>query len=123
MFVSQFICWYSDSLRAGRSGNQIQPGPAAEWAKASVCGRSLTGFAGSNPAGGLDICVLPSKNKRHSQDNQGKVVVAVVQQSTDKEPKKITNDMDVCAVCFKQRQKAKCSAIKTKKQVRIKYTV
>jgi hypothetical protein len=27
-------------------------------AKAWVCGRSLAGFAGSNPAGGMDGCLL-----------------------------------------------------------------
>jgi hypothetical protein len=26
--------------------------------KASVCGRSLAGIAGSNPTGGMDVCLL-----------------------------------------------------------------
>jgi hypothetical protein len=26
--------------------------------KASVCGRSLTGIVGSNPSGGMDVCLL-----------------------------------------------------------------
>jgi hypothetical protein len=28
------------------------------WSKACVCGRSLAGIAGSNPAGGMDVCLL-----------------------------------------------------------------
>ena len=31
--------------------------PVAEQSKARVCGRSLTGFAVSNPAGSMDVCV------------------------------------------------------------------
>ena len=30
----------------------------ADRSKARVCGRSLAGIAGSNPAGGMDVCVL-----------------------------------------------------------------
>ena len=33
------------------------PGGRAQY-KAWVCGRSLAGIAGSNPAGGMDVCVL-----------------------------------------------------------------
>ena len=33
----------------------IRPVPVAERSKARVCGRSLSGIAGSNPAGGMDI--------------------------------------------------------------------
>jgi hypothetical protein len=32
--------------------------PMAEWSKAWVCGRSPTGIAGSNPSGGMDVCVV-----------------------------------------------------------------
>jgi len=32
----------------------------AVWSKACVCGRSLAGVAGSNPAGGLVVCHLLS---------------------------------------------------------------
>ena len=32
--------------------------PVAARFKASVCFHSLVGIAGSNPAGGMDICVL-----------------------------------------------------------------
>ena len=46
---------YSDSLRTGRSEDRI---PVAERSKARVCGRSLAGVAGSNPAVGMDVCVV-----------------------------------------------------------------
>ena len=32
--------------------------PVAAWSKAWVCSCSLTGNAGSNPAGGMDVCLL-----------------------------------------------------------------
>ena len=32
--------------------------PAVASSKASVCGRSLAGNEGSNPAGGMDVCLL-----------------------------------------------------------------
>ena len=32
--------------------------PDSRESKAWVCGRSLTGIAGSNPAGGMDGCLL-----------------------------------------------------------------
>ena len=34
------------------------PIPVAERSKAWVCGRSLVGIAGSNPAGGMDVCLV-----------------------------------------------------------------
>ena len=34
------------------------PVPVAARSKASVCGRSLAGIAGSNPAWGMDVCLL-----------------------------------------------------------------
>ena len=49
---------YSDSLRAGRSGDRILPIPVAERSKARVCGPLLAGVAGSNSAGGMDVCVV-----------------------------------------------------------------
>ena len=36
----------------------ILPIPVAERSKAWVCGRSPAGIAGSNPAGGMDVCLL-----------------------------------------------------------------
>ena len=35
----------------------IPPIPVTAWSKAWVCGRSLAGIVGSNPAGGLDFCL------------------------------------------------------------------
>ena len=34
------------------------PIPVAAQSKASVFGRSLTGIVGSNPTGGMDVCVV-----------------------------------------------------------------
>ena len=34
------------------------PIPVAERSKAKVCGRSLAGVAGSNPAGDMNVCVV-----------------------------------------------------------------
>ena len=41
--------------RVGVSGEPI---PVAEQSKAWVCGRSPAGIAGSDPAGGMNICLL-----------------------------------------------------------------
>jgi hypothetical protein len=49
--------------------------PAAERSNARVCGGSVAGVAGSNPARGMNVCVvcvLYSKDKRQSQDSQDK---------------------------------------------------
>ena len=35
-----------------------EPSPVAERSKERVCGSSLAGIAGSNPAGGMDVCVV-----------------------------------------------------------------
>jgi len=32
--------------------------PVSARSKASVCGHSLAGIAGSNPTGGMDVCLL-----------------------------------------------------------------
>ena len=39
------------------SGCEVLPIPVAERMKATVCGRSLAGIAGSNLAGGMDLCL------------------------------------------------------------------
>ena len=54
----------------------ILPIPVAERSKAWVCSRWPAGIGGSNPAGGMDVCVvlLYSKDKRQSQDNQDKAI-------------------------------------------------
>ena len=51
--------------------------PVAMRFKASVCGRSLAGIAGSNSAGGMDVCVVcctvRTKCKKLGQRSRGKV--------------------------------------------------
>jgi hypothetical protein len=37
---------------------RVAPMPVASRSKARVCGRSLAGIAGSNPASGMDECLL-----------------------------------------------------------------
>jgi hypothetical protein len=34
------------------------PIPVAAWSKACVCGRFVAGVASSNPADGMDVCLL-----------------------------------------------------------------
>ena len=34
------------------------PIPVATWSKAWMCGRSLAGIVGSNPVGGMNVCLL-----------------------------------------------------------------
>ena len=36
----------------------MRPIPVAVRSKAWVCGLSLAGIVGSNPAGGMDVCLL-----------------------------------------------------------------
>jgi hypothetical protein len=38
--------------------NVRKPVPVAERCKESICGRSSAQIMGSNPAGGMDVCVL-----------------------------------------------------------------
>jgi hypothetical protein len=38
--------------------NEKQPIPVAALPKVRFCGRSLPGIAGSNTAGGMDVCLL-----------------------------------------------------------------
>ena len=48
MQLNRKTAWYSN----------IKPIRVAAQSKASVCGRSLAGIAGSNPARGIDVCIL-----------------------------------------------------------------
>jgi hypothetical protein len=41
-----------------RCAKRAVPIPVAAQSNAWVCGRSLAGIAGSNPTGGMDICLL-----------------------------------------------------------------
>ena len=54
--VAQFV----EALRYKPEGRGFdsRPIPVAEWSKARVCGQSLTGVAGSNPAEGMDVFVV-----------------------------------------------------------------
>ena len=38
--------------------NYLEPVPVAARSKAWVCGRLLAGIVGSNPTGGIDVCLL-----------------------------------------------------------------
>ena len=54
------------ATRCGLQGTGIESQPVlvAQQSQARICGRTLAGIAGSNPAGGMDVCVLYSKYKR-----------------------------------------------------------
>jgi hypothetical protein len=56
--------------------------------KERVCGRSLAGVAGSNPAGDTDVCVVccTLRTKRQSQDNQDKEVQIKYKERTRRNP-------------------------------------
>jgi hypothetical protein len=45
-----------------------------ERSKARVCGRSLPGIAGSNPAGGMDVCVVCCTIRTKGKANKDKAV-------------------------------------------------
>jgi hypothetical protein len=47
------------AMKAYRGSTGIAPPiPMAARSKAWVCGRSLAGIVGSNPEGGMDVCLL-----------------------------------------------------------------
>ena len=50
--------WLRHCATSRRVSGSIAPIPVDERFKAYVCGRSLAGVAGSNPAGGMDVCVV-----------------------------------------------------------------
>ena len=65
----------SIATRYGPDGPEIEScRPVAERSKARICGRSLPGVSGSNPAGGMYVYMLYSKDKRQSQHNRDEVV-------------------------------------------------
>ena len=50
------------ATRYGLDGRGIESAdPVAERSKARVCGRSLAGIVGSNPTGGMEVCVVCCK--------------------------------------------------------------
>ena len=71
--------------------------PVAERSEATVCGRSLVGVAGLSPARDVDfvLCVLHSRDKRHGQDSQHKVVVEMKY----REHKKNSPGARMCVLC------------------------
>jgi hypothetical protein len=52
-----FLMFSMHDLFHNHNDNSL-PIPAAARSKAWVCGRSLAGIMGSNPAGGMDVCLL-----------------------------------------------------------------
>jgi len=46
------------SVQSGNVQYNTWPTPVAARSKAGVCGRSLAGIVGLNPAGGMDVCLL-----------------------------------------------------------------
>jgi ribosome-binding protein aMBF1 (putative translation factor) len=56
--------------------------PVAKRSKAGVCGRSLAGFAVSNPAGSIDICVMCCKQRQKKKK-------AKMQDSKDKDSRQV----------------------------------
>ena len=86
----------------------------AERSKARVRGRSLAGVAGSNHAGGMDVCVLcvlySKGQKGKSRDNPDKETSTDTVQSEKNRMKKNPGpSIDVCFACCKQRQSAERS--------------
>ena len=60
-----------------------KPISVAERWKSRVCGRSLDGIAGSNPAGGMNVCVVSTDNKAKCRTiNTKKQVPMKYEQST-----------------------------------------
>jgi hypothetical protein len=47
--------WIRNSIR---SQDRLKSIPVAPWSRACVCGHSLAGIAGSNPTGGMYICLV-----------------------------------------------------------------
>ena len=84
--MKSFSAYYAVALRyklEGRGFDSRLPIPVAERSTSRVCGRSVAGVAGSNPAGGMDVCVVccTVRTKRQKPGQSG-------QRSTDKVHKK-----------------------------------
>ena len=61
MFVLCVFYGKDKRQNPGQSGQRNTNKVQSEWSKARVCGRSLAGVAGSNPTGGMDVCVVCCK--------------------------------------------------------------
>jgi hypothetical protein len=57
-FVGWLVGWLVSWLVSYEGTNITLPMPAAARFKAWVCCHSLAGIAGSNPAKGMDVCLL-----------------------------------------------------------------
>ena len=77
--------------------SSADPGGRTVFFKARVCGRSLAGFAGSKPAGCMDVCVVYCEYKRKAkvQDNQDKDTSTVEVQTEYKRIQKIIPAGDI----------------------------
>jgi hypothetical protein len=56
MYCLRHIAWAHWNFKDNK--DRVVPIPVAVRSKAWVCGRSLTGIVGSNPAKGMDVCLL-----------------------------------------------------------------
>ena len=68
----------------------------AERFKARVRGRSLAGVAGSNPAGGMDVCVVSEDKKAKRRTIKTQKQIPIKYKVQNKNP---AEGMDNCVVC------------------------
>jgi hypothetical protein len=86
------------------------PIPTASVSKAWVCGRSLAGIVGSNPAGGMDGCllwVLCVKSLRRDDNSSRAVLPRVVYLSVIVKPSK-RGGPGPLGMCHKKKSKEDC---------------
>ena len=59
LFIQRKLWRYISTVALNpNTDTEFLPIPVATRSKACVCGRPLAGIAGSNPAGGMDVCLL-----------------------------------------------------------------
>ena len=92
-------------IRFGQPRNRGSPVPVAERSKARVCGRSLIGIAGSNPAGVVDVCVVCCTIKTMERARTVKTKKQVRQSYKDRTregvQKKNSGDVKLCFEFFR----------------------
>ena len=76
------------------------PVPVAERSKARVCGLFLAGIAGSNPAAGMDVCIVCSKEISNMSTKDIKVHNEQKQQHQKTTKKKGTKKEFVIATLY-----------------------